>query len=734
MCISSLIIFIILGTVSAKDYYVATSGSNANSGTLDHPWRDIEYGVNHINPGDTVWIRSGTYVIRDYIKFDKSGTFDKPMNLRKYDGTVTIDGLDSTVDGIHMRDRSYWNIDGIDITNTKVPIYWKHQDSHHVTLSDSEISNFINSVSMSDGAHDITLDNVRIHTLASGSHNHVNILGNYEDSPSKVTKNIIIKNCEIYDNNKHGGINFGPSSKSGVHWYDKYVIDGVTIENTKIHDIAQGSICCNYVTVNNLRFINNTIYDSYCGPRLTLKDSVLSENEIYGIGPGQTMALQFENGRSRNVTFEGNYIHDNPSVRGDYAIRCRNVDGVIVSNLKQEEMAGAVVFFEGSPSDTIVKDMYEDKYIVKFTSESNGATFEYTNGDVFELTGSGNIDGPVYESSKSIATVTTSSTTVITGKHYNMTVQPQYTITKLNVNTFNPSTDTYNWSAESSKKKNPTWFNINVNSAFSRYIIHRDGSYYTTITSDSNSIARLYYAEHGNEWETPHNFNMEYSHNQSSNIYHPILNINDNIQYNVPFLDGKLQNYYIDRGHINDPDQDAVEWYNKGLDLFYLGKYEDALYHYDMATKLIPQFPIGWNNKGNTLSYLGRYNEAIECYDNALELDSESAEVWNNKGLAYVNLENYNEALICYQNALEIDSQLAVVWNNKGNALYKLGWVDEANRSFEKAHDINPTFNNNHIPTQISTPDSENEISGFNLGYGITGLLILVYFLQRKSP
>ena len=391
--ITGCIFLTLIGTACAADYYVATSGNNANSGTLDHPWGDIEYGVNHINPGDTVWVRSGTYVIRDYIQFDKSGTSDKPMNLRKYDGTVTIDGLDSTVDGIHMRDRSYWNIDGIDITNTKVPIYWKHQDSHHVTLSDSEISNFINSVSMSDGAHDITLDNVRIHTLASGSHNHVNILGNYEDSPSKVTKNIIIKNCEIYDNNKHGGINFGPSSRSGVHWYGKYVIDGVTIENTKIHDIAQGSICCNYVTVNNLRFINNTIYDSYCGPRLTLKDSVISGNEIYGIGPGQPMALQFENGRSNNVTFEGNYIHDiSGSAKAYPAIDIRKSDFAKVINTRQSGQTSHVRFNGGNYEKNI---MINHENGAKISLRSEGSiTFQFTDGRDFSINGGGKVKTP----------------------------------------------------------------------------------------------------------------------------------------------------------------------------------------------------------------------------------------------------------------------------------------------------------------------------------------------------
>ncbi len=35
-------------TVLAADYYVSTSGNNNNPGTLESPWRNIDYGIDNI--------------------------------------------------------------------------------------------------------------------------------------------------------------------------------------------------------------------------------------------------------------------------------------------------------------------------------------------------------------------------------------------------------------------------------------------------------------------------------------------------------------------------------------------------------------------------------------------------------------------------------------------------------------------------------------------------------------
>jgi hypothetical protein len=45
----------------STDRYVATTGSNANAGTIDAPWRDIAYGALQVTAGVTLWVRGGTY-------------------------------------------------------------------------------------------------------------------------------------------------------------------------------------------------------------------------------------------------------------------------------------------------------------------------------------------------------------------------------------------------------------------------------------------------------------------------------------------------------------------------------------------------------------------------------------------------------------------------------------------------------------------------------------------------
>ena len=75
-------------TAFAKDYYVATTGSDSNPGTMDQPFATVQKGADTAVAGDTVYLRGGTYAITTPktsgagILFSKSGTSD--TNRIKY--------------------------------------------------------------------------------------------------------------------------------------------------------------------------------------------------------------------------------------------------------------------------------------------------------------------------------------------------------------------------------------------------------------------------------------------------------------------------------------------------------------------------------------------------------------------------------------------------------------------------------------------------------------------------
>ncbi|MDD4447080.1 MAG: right-handed parallel beta-helix repeat-containing protein [Methanothrix sp.] len=50
----------------AATYYVAPTGSNENSGGIEEPWATPAYAASQLQPGDTLIIRDGEYVLQDY--------------------------------------------------------------------------------------------------------------------------------------------------------------------------------------------------------------------------------------------------------------------------------------------------------------------------------------------------------------------------------------------------------------------------------------------------------------------------------------------------------------------------------------------------------------------------------------------------------------------------------------------------------------------------------------------
>ncbi len=136
--------------------------------------------------------------------------------------------------------------------------------------------------------------------------------------------------------------------------------------------------------------------------------------------------------------------------------------------------------------------------------------------------------------------------------------------------------------------------------------------------------------------------------------------------------------------------QDAVAWYNKGVELKDLGRSEEALACFDRALAINPQYAVAWNNKGNTLASLGRHAEALACCDRALALIPQDAKAWYNKGITLLSLGRHKEALACYDRALALNPQDAAAWSNKGVALGSLGRHEEALACYDRALAIKP--------------------------------------------
>ena len=110
---------------------------------------------------------------------------------------------------------------------------------------------------------------------------------------------------------------------------------------------------------------------------------------------------------------------------------------------------------------------------------------------------------------------------------------------------------------------------------------------------------------------------------------------------------------------------------SKGVSLFNLGKYEEAIAYYDKALTVDPNYATALSNKGSALNELGRHEEAIACYDKALAIDPNYEDAINNKRkvLDIIGSQNITSSELPLNNRT-IDSNSTInIINNSNNKL-----------------------------------------------------------------
>lgn len=117
-----------LQNLSAREIYVATTGTAAGAGTEASPLNDIQAAVDMAQAGDVIWIKGGTYKPKKRILINKAGTADKRICMYGVLGEqVVIDGSEMTPTSINEFKQSrciyvnhfgdYWHFKNLELCN-----------------------------------------------------------------------------------------------------------------------------------------------------------------------------------------------------------------------------------------------------------------------------------------------------------------------------------------------------------------------------------------------------------------------------------------------------------------------------------------------------------------------------------------------------------------------------------------------------------------------------------------
>ena len=149
---------------------------------------------------------------------------------------------------------------------------------------------------------------------------------------------------------------------------------------------------------------------------------------------------------------------------------------------------------------------------------------------------------------------------------------------------------------------------------------------------------------------------------------------------------------------MKDDEQNFEELIDKGFALYNNKLYEDALYAFDKALEIIPEYEDILISKGLCYAKLRKYEDAIECIDMVLRINPKNENALFNRGkILYdygeylqhnekdiLNTNIFNEAMDFLDEALKINPKNVDAWIYKGKSMiyfnphYALTFLDNA--------------------------------------------------------
>ena len=158
-------------------------------------------------------------------------------------------------------------------------------------------------------------------------------------------------------------------------------------------------------------------------------------------------------------------------------------------------------------------------------------------------------------------------------------------------------------------------------------------------------------------------------------------------------LDSLMKLYNQNRSQqVFDKAQKLTKRFTKSLNLWnilgasavQIGQPEQAVFAFQKALSIKPDYAEAYNNMGIALKEQGKLEDAVETYSKALSINPDYAEAYNNMGNALQEQGKHEEAIDAYNKALAIKPDYAEASNNMALSLYQIKKYKEAASLFRK--------------------------------------------------
>jgi len=114
----------------------------------------------------------------------------------------------------------------------------------------------------------------------------------------------------------------------------------------------------------------------------------------------------------------------------------------------------------------------------------------------------------------------------------------------------------------------------------------------------------------------------------------------------------------------NDPEVENTMF--QGLEAMKHQQFEQAISHFNLLTKLAPDYAEGWNKRATVLYLLGRFKESEVAVMRTLELEPRHFGALSGQGLIRIALQDWTGAIYFLESALKINPHMyGVIMNLK---------------------------------------------------------------------